>query len=93
MIIDNQGKIPEFPWEKDLPYACRNCSNIRYISSLCYLVHERRQEIERLTSEVVRQRGLIDAIYDIVRDMSRDNQRALQASISAIKPVKKEVRV
>ncbi len=77
MPADEKKILLLYDWERDMPVHCQRCDGNRYIGAILYANLEAKREIEKLRAELDKAHKFIDALSDVVSEISLENREKI----------------
>ena len=77
MTFDQKKILLLYDWERDMPTHCQRCDGNRYIGAILFSNMEAKREIDRLRVELEKAHKFIDALSDVVSEISLENRERI----------------
>ena len=77
MTFDQKKILLLYDWERDMPTHCQRCDGNRYIGAILYANLEAKREIDHLRVELEKAHKFIDALSDVVSEISLENRERI----------------
>ena len=77
MTADEKKILLLYDWERDMPTHCQRCYGNRYIGAILYANLEAKREIDHLRVELEKAHKFIDALSDVVSEISLENRERI----------------